>query len=162
MGDHKVKRWISKKDANLWASLFLMILSAAVINGALELEVGTPNNPGSGFMIFGAAVVLGLLALHQFIKSVPSKKPVSEAAADRIHWGRIAAVIFANVLYVYLFQPVGYFVCTFLLLCFLFQVLERGRWIRRLVGAALTSFFTYVLFARLLQLNLPKGVLPFF
>jgi hypothetical protein len=162
MGSHKAKGWIAKKDANLWVSLFLMILSAAVINEALELEVGTPNTPGSGFMIFGAAVVLGLLALHQFIKSVRSNKPGAEAAAERIHWGRIAAVIVANVLYVYLFRPVGYFVCTFLLLCFLFQVLERGRWIQRVVGAALTTFFTYVLFARLLQLNLPKGVVPFF
>jgi hypothetical protein len=162
MGSQQAKGWIAKRDSNLWASLFLMVLSAAVINGALELEVGTPGSPGSGFMIFGAAVVLGLLALHQFIKSLRSQKPESETASERIHWGRIAVVILANVLYVYLFRPVGYLLCTFLLLCFLFQVLERGRWIQRLVGAASTSVLTYVLFARLLQLNLPKGVLPFF
>ena len=161
MANQGSEGWILKKDANLWTSLFLMLLSAAVINEAFELEVGSPSNPGSGFMIFGAAVVLGLLALHQFVKLLRSRKSKSESA-EKIHWVRITAVILANVLYIYLFRPVGYLVCTFLLLSFLFQVLERGRWIPRLIGAALTSFFTYVLFARLLQLNLPKGVIPFF
>ncbi len=157
-----MKGWIAEKDANLWTSLFLMILSGAVISEALELEVGNPNNPGSGFMIFGASVVLGLLALHQFIKSLRSQERKSEAAVDRIHRGRIVAVIGANFLYIFLLQPVGYLICTFLLLCFLFQVLERGRWVPRMIGAALTSFITYLLFARLLQFNLPKGVIPFF
>ena len=161
MANPDVKAWIAKKGANLWANLFLMLLSAAVISEAFELEVGTPNNPGSGFMIFGAAVVLGLLALHQFIKSLRSYQPGAESE-ERIHWARILAVILANVLYICLFQPVGYLVCTFLFLWFLFQVMERGHWFQRLIGAALTSFITYVLFARMLQLNLPRGVIPFF
>jgi len=156
------KGWIAGKDANLWTSLFLMILSGAVISEAFELEVGTPGNPGSGFMIFGASGVLGLLALHQFIKSFKSLKHGSDAAAERIHWGRIVGVIAANLLYIFLLQPVGYLICTFLLLFFLFQVLERGRWLQRVIGSALTSFLTYLFFARLLQLNLPKGFIPFF
>ena len=139
-----------------------MILSGAVISEAFELEVGTPGKPGSGFMIFGAAGVLGFLALHQFIKSLKSVKHESDAAAERIHWGRILGVIVANILYIFLLQPVGYLVCTFLLLFFLFQVLERGRWVQQLIGSALTSFLTYLFFARMLQLNLPKGIISFF
>jgi len=157
-----LKKWVTEKNPNLWVSLFLMIFSAAVIREALELEVGNPNNPGSGFMIFGTSGVLGLLALHQFIKSLYSHKRKSEAAAERIHWSRIFAVIVANLLYIFLLRPVGYLICTFLLLCFLFQILERGRWGPRIIGSALTSFLTYLLFARLLQFNLPKGVIPFF
>ena len=162
MAFRNAKGWIAKKDANLWTGLFLMILSGAVISEAIELEVGTPGNPGSGFMIFGAAAVLGLLALHQFIRSLKSFKHGSDAAAERIHWGRILGVIAANILYIFLLQPVGFLVCTFLLLLFLFQVLERGRWLQRVLGSALASFLTYLFFARLLQLNLPKGIIPFF
>jgi putative tricarboxylic transport membrane protein len=162
MAFRNTKGWIGEKDANLWTSLFLMILSGAVISESFELEVGTPGNPGSGFMIFGASAVLGLLALHQFIKSLKSLKQESGAATERIHWGRILGVIAANLLYIFLLQPVGYLICTFLLLFFLFQVLERGRWLQRAIGAALTSFLTYLFFARLLQLNLPKGMIPFF
>ena len=162
MGLQNVKGWISKKDADLWTGLFLMVLSGAIIREAIDLEVGIPNNPGSGFMIFGASAVLGLLALHQFIKSLRSFKHKQEAAAEEIHWGRIVAVVAANTLYIFLLQPLGYLVCTFLFLSFCFQVLERGRWLPRVLGSALTAFLTYLLFARLLQLNLPKGVVPFF
>jgi putative tricarboxylic transport membrane protein len=162
MAFRNAKGWIAEKDANLWTGLFLMILSGAVISEAFELELGTPSNPGSGFMVFGASGVLGLLALRQFIKSLQPSVRTSGAAAERIHWGRIIAVIGANLLYIFLLQPVGYLICTFLLMFFLFQVLERGRWVQRVVGSALTSFLTYLFFARLLQLNLPKGLIPFF
>jgi putative tricarboxylic transport membrane protein len=162
MAFQNLKGWTAEKDPNLWASLFLIIVSGAVISEALELEVGSPGNPGSGFMIFGAAAILGLLALHQFVKSLGLRKPKSEAASERIHWARIVAVIVANALYIYLLQPIGYLLCTFLLMCFLFQALERGRWVPRVIGSALASLFTYLLFARLLQLNLPRGLISFF
>ncbi len=157
-----LKGWIAEQDANLWTGLFLMILSGVVIHEAIELEVGTPTNPGSGFMILGASAVLGLLALRQFIKSLRPHERKSEGITEKIHWGRIIAVIVTNILYILLLQPLGYLVCTFLFLSFLFQVLEKGRWVPRVLGSAFTSFLTYLLFARLLQLNLPKGVLPFF
>jgi len=62
--------WIAKKGADLWTALFLMVFSGAVINEAIDLELGTPINPGSGFMIFGTAVALGILALLQFLKAL--------------------------------------------------------------------------------------------
>ena len=153
--------WKRKKGADLWTGLFLMIFSGAVIHEALDLEVGTPANPGSGFMIFGAAVVLGVLALLQFIKALLGRTQTEEAS-DKVHLWRIIAVIGANVLYIVLLEPVGYLLCTFLLLCFLFQAYEKGNWASAIGGAAATSFFTYVIFSRLLQLNLPKGLIQFF
>jgi putative tricarboxylic transport membrane protein len=157
-----MKGWIAKKDANLWTSLFLMTFSGAVISEAFQLEIGTPNNPGSGFMVFGTAGVLGLLALHQFIKSLLSQKRKAEQASKKIHRGRIGSVIGANIIYIFLLQPVGYLLCTFLLLCFLFQIREKGKWVSAVGGAALTSFLSYLVFSRILQLNLPRGLIPFF
>lgn len=150
------------RNAELWVNLFLVLLSAAVIREAFELEVGTPQSPGSGFMFFGAATILGLLALHRFVRSLVTNPVTEGTSGGPIHRGRIVAVIGANLLYILLFEILGYLVSTFLFLSFLFQVLERGRWVRRFGGAALVSVFTYLFFARLLQLNLPRGVLSFF
>jgi putative tricarboxylic transport membrane protein len=157
-----MKAWIVQKDANLWTSLFLMIFSGAVINGSFELEIGTPHSPGSGFMIFGAATVLGLLALHQFIKSLLAQKRKTEPASEKIHRGRILSVIVANIVYIFILQPVGYLLSTFFLIGFLFQVHGKGKWVSSLWGAALTSFLSYLVFSRMLQLNLPRGLIPFF
>jgi len=161
MALRNAKGWIAKKDVDLWTGLFLIIFSGAVISEAIELEVGTPRNPGSGFMIFGAACVLGLLALRQFIKSLYSKGREVEGS-EAIHWKRIASVILANIIYIFLLQPVGYLLSTFLLMGFLFQVHEKGRWFSAVWGAGLTSFSSYLIFSRILQLNLPRGLIPFF
>ncbi len=156
------KGWIAKQDSDLWTGLFLMILSGAVISEAIELEIGTPKSPGSGFMIFGAAGVLGLLALRQFMKSLHFREREGKRAPEEIRWKRIVSVILANIIYIFLLQPVGYLLCTFLLLCFLFQVHEKGRWVSAVGGAALTSFLSYLVFSRMLQLHLPRGLIPFF
>ncbi len=157
-----MKEWILRKDANLWTSLFLMILSGALISEAFDLEIGTPGNPGSGFMIFGTAGVLGILALHQFIKSLLTREHKTEQAPEKVHRGRIISVIAANILYIFILQPVGYLLSTFLLIGFLFQVHGKGKWFSSLWGAALTSFSSYLVFSKMLQLNLPRGLIPFF
>jgi putative tricarboxylic transport membrane protein len=154
--------WMRKKGADLWTGLFLMIFSGAVIHEAFDLEVGTPTNPGSGFMIFGTAAVLGVLALLQFLKSLLSREQTAGQEPEKIHLWRIIGVIGANILYIVILEPVGYLLCTFLLMCFLFQVYEKGKWGSTIGGAAATSLLSYVIFSRLLQLNLPKGVIPFF
>lgn len=154
--------WLVKRGADLWTGLFLTVFSGAVIVEALDLEVGTPASPGSGFMIFGTAVVLGVLALIQVIKALLSRRQEEEAASEKIRLWRVVAVIGANVLYIALLEPVGYLLCTFLLLTFLLQVYEKGKWIWAMGGAAATSLVTYLLFSKLLQLSLPKGLIPFF
>jgi putative tricarboxylic transport membrane protein len=162
MSSQKVKGWIARRNADLWTGLFLMIFSGAVISEAIQLEIGTPQSPGSGFMIFGAAGVLGLLALRQFVKSFRVQESEAKQTSKAIRWKRIVSVILANILYIFLLQPVGYLLCTFLLLCFLFQVHEKGRWVSAVGGAALTSLLSYLVFSRMLQLHLPRGVIPFF
>jgi putative tricarboxylic transport membrane protein len=157
-----MKGWVAKRETNLWTSLLWRVLSGAVISEAFELEIGTPGSPGSGFMIFGTAGVLGILALHLFIKSLLSEKRRPEKALEKTHRWRVVSVIAANIAYILILQPVGYLLGTFLLMGFLFQINEKGKWFSSLWGAALTSFVSYFLFSRLLGLNLPRGWISFF
>ena len=114
------------------------------------------------FMFFGTAIVLGILALHLFIKSLLSGKKKTEDAPEKIHRWRVVSVIGANIGYILILQPVGYLLSTFFLMGFLFQVSEKGRWFSSVWGAALTSSVSYLIFSRMLQLNLPRGLMPFF
>jgi putative tricarboxylic transport membrane protein len=150
-----------KMNADFWSGLLLMLFSGAVINEAFNLEVGTPRHPGSGFMILGAATVLGILALLQFLKSLLFRQRPGQAP-ERIHPRRIISVIAANMIYIFVLESIGYLLSTFGLLCFLFQVYEKRKWGSIAGGAAAISFLTYVVFSRLLQLNLPKGLIRFF
>ena len=157
-----MKAWLRRIGADFWSSLFLLLLSGAVINEAFNLELGTPRNPGSGFMIFGAAAALGLFAMRQFVVSLLAVGRPKASATDPIHWGRIVCVVLAVLSYILLLEPVGYLLCTFFLLAFLFQILEPGHWVARAFGAALTSLLSYTVFAKAMQLSLPKGLITFF
>jgi putative tricarboxylic transport membrane protein len=151
----------AKRNPDFWTGLLLMLFSGAVINEAFNLEIGTPRHPGSGFMILGAGALLGALALLQFLKSLLFLQH-TEQPPERIYPWRIISVIAANIIYIALLESVGYLVCTFLLLCFLFRLYEKGRWGLIVGGAAAISLVTYTVFSRLLQLNLPKGLIRFF
>jgi len=157
-----MKPWLRRTGADFWSNLLLILLSGAVIHEAFTLELGTPRNPGSGFMVFGAAAALGLFALRQFIAAVFSPASPRNTAGTPIHWGRVVSVILAVLAYILLLEPVGYLLCTFLLLCFLFQVLETGQWVTRTIVAGVTSVVTYAVFAKALKLSLPKGLMTFF
>ena len=154
--------WPRKSGADFWSSLFLLLLSGAVINEAFNLELGTPRSPGSGFMIFGAAAALGLLALRQLIASLLSQAPPKASGAEPIHWARIVSVILTVLAYILLLKPMGFLLSTFLLLNFLFQILEPGHWVTRTIGAALTSFVSYAIFAKAMSVSLPQGLFTFF
>lgn len=157
-----MKGWLAKRGTDFWTGLFLMIFSGWVVNESFDLELGTPQNPGSGFMVFGAAAVLGILAIHQFVKTLLARGEESvEQVSAKTHPWRIVAVILANILYIVLLEQVGFLICTFVLMCFLLQINERGKWVWAIGGAALASFACYAIFSRLLQLNLPKGLIPF-
>ena len=156
-----MREWIAGRGSDFWTGLFLMILSGWVISESVELEIGTPGSPGSGFMAFGTGCVLGVLALHIFIKSIMSPKRKAVQDSETVHRGRILAAVIVNIAYIVLLQRVGYLLCTFFLMCFLFQIYEKGRLLWSIGGAAFTSLFTYLAFTRLLQLNMPKGLIPF-
>ncbi len=157
-----MKSWIARKGTDFWTALVLMVFSGMIIREALDLDVGTPANPGSGFMIFITAAVLGLMASAQFIKSFFSNDQNTGGPPEKIKLWRIVSVIAANAMYIAILDRAGYILSTFILLCFLVQVYEKGRWIWVVAGASATSVLTYLIFAKLLQLNLPQGLITFF
>ncbi len=153
-----MKHWSVYTGSDLWISLILMIFSGYVIHGALDLGVGTPREPGSGFMFLGTATLLGLLAIALFFRATLGRRQAA-GSAERTHGWRILVVVAANFAYIFLMTPVGYVLCTFAFLFLLFQIYEKGSWIGAVAWSAATSVLSYLLFSTLLQVNLPQGLL---
>ncbi len=157
-----LREWISEKEHKLWVNLFLIAFSGIVANKAYGLGLGNFGSPGPGFMSFGASCLLGLLALHLFLKSLFSREHRAKLILGRKGFGRIASVLVAITIYILLLEPVGYLLSTFFIMGFLFGILGGGKWVSGLIGAALCSFLSYVLFSYGLGLQFPKGVIRFF
>jgi len=157
-----MRKWIGKKDRNLWVSLFLLIFSTRIAIEAYRLGLGSVHSPGPGFMMFGASSLLGLLSLHLFLKFLMTQESIRRGARTGKYWKRVIAVFIAFTIYIYLFDPLGYLLTTFFFMVFLLKLLGSRRWVFIVAGAAFISLVTYQVFSLWFALNFPKGVIRFF
>ena len=138
------------------ATLALAFGAAAAFESA-KLPFGTIHNPGQGFFPWWTSVVVVLLATILLIQALKLR---ASTALDKS--GRIAKVVALLVVlgaYTFLLDPLGYPICTFLLVLFMLRVLDPQRWTVALSMAALTAVGTYVVFAIWLSVPLPRGPL---
>ena len=144
---------------NLFASLFVVLLSGWVMKQAYTMGLGTFHSPGPGFMVFIASLLLGLLALLALFKSLMRRHKASQIAPARKRWGRVVWVFLLLAGYVLLLNRAGYLLVTVVTLFLLFTVLQEGkkRWLSAAIMAAVTSGVTYLVFSVWFKLQLPTG-----
>ena len=143
------------KTYTITHTLWIMF-SAAVAVEAWRLGFGSFVRPGPGFVPFLAGAVMGGLAVIALIQSI-----LERSAAERVFDGRelrrVLLMIVALIVYVLLWNFLGFVAATFLLLLFLYRVGEPLRWRTVFIAAALTLAATYLLFSTLLGARLPVG-----
>ncbi|MBI2358058.1 MAG: tripartite tricarboxylate transporter TctB family protein [Deltaproteobacteria bacterium] len=144
------------------SSLLWLLFSLYAGIESFRLGIGTPTNPGMGFTAFGASGLLGILSFILFWQSMVRK---GEATAPPVFsgssWSKVVLVLIAILLYAFVMPGVGYLLGTFLLMSFLFWILSPGRVWRVLAYSFLTTTITYYVFAKLLNAQLPEGLLRF-
>jgi putative tricarboxylic transport membrane protein len=143
---------IKKKylEGFIWLSLsiFLGIKS-------IQLDLGTFQSPGPGFMPFMVALFLFSLSLILILQITLSGR---EEVAQKLGF-RVSAlcIICYIVAYVFLFRKIGYLFSTFLLMIFVFKSMGIKRWVGTLSAALLVTLLSYLFFGLILNLNLPAG-----
>jgi putative tricarboxylic transport membrane protein len=149
-----------------FSSLFWFLVGMAVTFWSYRLGLGTLTNPGPGFLPFWCALILSGLSCLVFVHRRLAK---TEGEARKIRhlwqgvgWVKGVYVVAALLAYSLLFTTLGYLLSTIALLLFLFKAIEPQKWAVAVGGAILASFGSFVLFARWLDVQLPRGVLERF
>jgi putative tricarboxylic transport membrane protein len=65
------------------------------------------------------------------------------------------------VISAYILEPLGFTVTSVFLLFTYGMLLGEKRWLRNLILSIIISLFLYLFFGVLLQVNLPRGTVPF-
>jgi len=143
-------------QALLWAAFGLYFAHQGFL-----LTLGTARAPKPGFMIFWVGAVIVFLSALFFLETfrIPEREP--RALWRGVGWDRGAKLMAALILYVMVFQALGFIVSTFLLLVFLFKGLEPQSWRNALLFSAATVAICYLVFGVFLELQFPPGVLSF-
>lgn len=141
----------------VWMSVALLFCI-----GGFRIGFGTFQKPHAGFMPVVAGCLLGGLALVDLLAGAVSRW--KEDKCDRevwggLNWGKIIATFLVLVLYALVFTPLGFFLSTFLLLLFLYRVMEPKPWWVVGIAAAITTAAFYLIFKVGLDSQLPQGII---
>jgi putative tricarboxylic transport membrane protein len=150
------------KQGDRISAIFFLALSLFVCGHAVQIGIGSLQQPGPGLLVFGAGAGVGLLALWLLVHSSVSKArqrtvPVEESPLRKGPFLLLCASLF---LYALAASRLGFVIATFLFIVFVFRLVESEPWWRTLLKAALITAGNYLLFVIWLGLSLPKGILP--
>jgi putative tricarboxylic transport membrane protein len=138
----------------------------AVTFWSYRLGLGTLTNPGPGFLPFWCALILAglscLVFVHRRLARTEGEARKIRQLWQGVGWVKGIYVVAALLAYSLLFTTLGYLLSTIALLLFLFKAIEPQKWTVAVGGAVLASFGSFVLFARWLDVQLPRGVLERF
>lgn len=145
-----------------WVWIAIAILISFL---SLKMEIGTFLSPGPGLFPFVFSILLGSMSIINLVISHFKKiqKRSMKIQYKGFHLKRPGLVLVCLFLYASLLTQIGYLITTFLLFFILFKVMSSGKGDFKLAffGAFATVTGSYIIFNKLLQIPLPKGILGF-
>jgi putative tricarboxylic transport membrane protein len=133
---------------------FWLILALYLAVASYKLGLGAGGRPGPGFFPFGAALAVGIIALIRLLR------PRSEftIATTSSGWYKIANVVTGMAAYTFMLEPLGFALCTFLLMAFYLRVVASQRWNLTVSFAFTIALLSHLFFDVLLNAPLPRGI----
>lgn len=150
------------KNNDQRTSLFWGGLGLAIVLYSKKYGLGTPSEPGPGFVPFLTGLSIILLAGVVFLQQIPQKR--KDDFMDlwlQKRWSNTLIVMGALILFALFLKTLGFLLASFLLIAFLFRIIEPLDWEKVLIGAFLTSLGSYLVFNLWLEAQLPKGIFGF-
>ena len=129
-----------------------------------SLEIGDPLGPKAFPRLLGILLVItALILLFEIIRGrktvvndVPSRGPSTLGSLTVV-----AAVSVWTFCYFLVFEWLGYAIATAIYLVVLMAYFHKNKWTSNVLTAVLFSLLSYLMFTKLLGVNLARGILPF-
>jgi putative tricarboxylic transport membrane protein len=142
-------------------SLFWLLFGIVVAIASYRLGLGSVREPGTGFLTFGAGLLLGALSVCTLFQGVRKERATKQPLFRGTFWYRVVLAFAALLVYAKALPFGGYNICTFLLMFFLFSIVERQKLWKVGVYSLVTTILTYYIFSKALNLQFPVGPLGF-
>ena len=129
-----------------------------------SLEIGDPLGPKAFPRLLGVGLVITAIIL--FFEILRARKTVPAVSNSPAPTGPgtyhiVAGVTLWTFLYFLIFETLGYIIATSIYLLALMAFFHRGKWISNVLTSVLFCVGSYVMFVKLLGVNLARGILPF-
>lgn len=128
-----------------------------------SLEIGDPLGPKAFPRLLGVGLVIAAIVLLLEILRARKAAPKAKVADPQARGATlvVGAVALWTLLYFVLFERLGYILSTSIYLLVLTGYFNRGKTVANVTTSILFSVISYLMFTKLLGVNLPPGILPF-
>jgi putative tricarboxylic transport membrane protein len=148
------------KRANLVAAAGLLGLAGFILFESRKLNFGNFRVPHTGFfpkILVGLLLLLSLACLAQTLRDKAIEQRAEKIPTEG--WLRIGATLATLIGFALVLEWLGFLLSTFFLMVLLLRAIEAPKWSKVIVVALVTALISYGLFAWLLGVPLPAGVL---
>jgi hypothetical protein len=145
-----------KNRSDAVGSLFLFLLGIGAVLGAIRLKVGSPTEPQPGFFPFLGGLSLIVLSFVIFLKGQMGQSQKKVVFGEV---GRPALLLVVLIVLVAALDRVGYVIGTFIASGLILRILNVKSWRTLILTSLCLSIGTYILFDKLLGIDLPVGIL---
>jgi hypothetical protein len=145
-----------KSKSDIIGSIFLFLLGIGAMIGAVQLKIGTPTEPQPGFFPFVAGIILLIFSTLIFFQAWFGASQHKVAFGEI---GRPALLLGVMILLVLVMDSLGYVLGTLIASFLILRILGAKSWGVLILTSLCLSIGTYVLFDRLLGVDLPVGIL---
>jgi putative tricarboxylic transport membrane protein len=148
-----------KNLGDILGSLLLFLLGVGAIIGAVRLHVGSPTEPQPGFFPFLAGISLIVLSSIIFLQGRLGH------GREKVAFGEVrrpALLLAVLIVLVAVLDRLGYVIGTFIASGLILRILNVRSWRVLIITSLGLSIGTYLLFDRLLGIDLPMGILARF
>ncbi len=145
------------RRAELWGGLFWLGVGAFVTWQGWLLELGTLREPGSGFVFFWLGLIISAFAVFIAIGGVRGRGPLLGDLWRGARWRNVLLVILALIAFAFLFERLGFVICSLALLLFLMTVVDPVRPVLSIPISAIAAVGVWYVLEKMLLVQLPKG-----
>lgn len=140
------------------AGILLMMIGIGVIIWSIRLQVGTLLKPLPGFFPLVVACGLVVLSLILVVKGYLGR---GDAPQTEIKWKWQSIMAAGLVMYIMIMVPLGYIPSTILITAVTLRMHGVTSWKVISLTSLILPVMVYVLFTKLLGVDLPAGILSF-
>lgn len=145
------------RRAELWGGLFWLGIGAFIAWQGWLLELGSLREPGSGFVFFWLGLIISAFAVFIAVAGVRGRGPLLNEMWRGARWRNVLLVVLALIAFGFLFERLGFVICSLALLLFLMTVVDPVRPVLSIPISVIAAVGVWYVLEKMLLVQLPKG-----
>jgi putative tricarboxylic transport membrane protein len=153
-GDTKIRL----NNSELWGGLVGLALGVFVIRAGYGLNIGSINDPGSGYVLFYTGILMCLFAGTIMVSAITEGGPTVGSLWAGTRWTKPLLVIACLAVFSCLLEPLGFLLTSIPLMLVLLRIIDPVRWALAVPLAVLAPLVMWWILKKGLLIQLPVGM----